>query len=110
MNDLYNLAQAVLYFLAFALALFSAIYMYWRFAELSSFGFKVLELRLDVGQKARRTKEKLQMQIAWMLPRWLVYWASMRLFSEATMGKYGNTDPSDVRVITCLKRWTKDNV
>lgn len=49
--------------------------------------------------------ERHAMWIAWHLPRWLVYWAAIRLMAHATTGQYGSTDPSSLSVMTALKRW-----
>ena len=52
-----------------------------------------------------RWKEKLQMWVAWKLPRWLVMWAAVRLGAEATTtGGYVGTVP-DMRFMDALKRW-----
>ena len=85
----------------------SASYSCWRNLDLSRIGFTILEFRLRFDYQLAKLVEKLQMQIASMLPRWLVYSATVRLFSAATTGKYGSTEASEVRAITCLKRWKK---
>lgn len=43
--------------------------------------------------------------LAWMLPRPLVYWATIRLAGYATSGVYGATDPSRLSVMDALARW-----
>lgn len=50
-------------------------------------------------------KEKVQMWIAWRLPRWLVKWAAVRLVAEATTGKYGTTIVPELTAMDALKRW-----
>ena len=52
-------------------------------------------------------KEKILMAIVWKLPRWLIYWASIRLFAHATTGIYGNTITPELNIIDALKRWEK---
>jgi hypothetical protein len=48
---------------------------------------------------------KFWMKLAWMLPKRLVYWASIRLMSFATVGQYGWQEPGKLDVMTALKRW-----
>lgn len=50
-------------------------------------------------------KLKLQMWIANHLPRWLVYWAAIRLMAHATTGKYDTTIVPELNAIDALKRW-----
>ena len=52
-------------------------------------------------------KDKMQMAIAYRLPKWLVKWAAIRLIAHATTGKYGNTVVSDLNVMEALNRWPK---
>lgn len=42
--------------------------------------------------------------IAWHLPRSVVYWCGVRLFAEATSGRYGNESPDEVSVMDALRR------
>lgn len=49
--------------------------------------------------------ERLQMAIVWRLPRWLVYWAAVRVGAHATTGEHGDTDPTEMPFMTALKRW-----
>jgi hypothetical protein len=57
--------------------------------------------------KLRDFIEKMQMAIAWRLPRWLVYWALVRAGAYATTGKYGAevTDTHALSYSTMTKRW-----
>ena len=50
-------------------------------------------------------KEKLQMWVAWSLPKWLVMWAAVRLIAHATTGKYGTTVVPELSAMDALKRW-----
>lgn len=44
--------------------------------------------------------------IAWkLLPRKLVYWASVRLITHATVGKYSNQVVNDLKAVDALNRW-----
>jgi hypothetical protein len=52
-------------------------------------------------------KEKMQMWVAWKLPRWLVRWAAVRLIAHATQGKYGNQEVPALNAMDALKRWDK---
>ena len=49
--------------------------------------------------------EKMQMWVAWHLPKWLVMWATVRLAAHATTGKYGTTVVPELTVIEALRRW-----
>lgn len=49
--------------------------------------------------------ERVQMWIAWKMPKWLVYWCSVRLLSYATVGKYSSQIVPDLTVMDALKRW-----
>lgn len=48
-----------------------------------------------------------QMAIANRLPKWLVYWATIRLGAHATTGQYGNQVVPDLRFMDALDRWSK---
>lgn len=47
------------------------------------------------------------MYTAWLLPRWLVYFVAIRLWSFATTGKYGNTIAPEITMDEVLRRWEK---
>jgi hypothetical protein len=49
--------------------------------------------------------EKIQPWIVWRLPRWMVYWSTIRLLAHATQGKYGNQIVPDLLAMDALKRW-----
>lgn len=50
-------------------------------------------------------KDKLQMWLAWRLPKWLVKWAAVRLMVHATTGEYGSTVVTELTAMDALKRW-----
>lgn len=54
--------------------------------------------------------QHLKFFIAGLLPRWLVRHAAIRLISHATTGIYANTDTTEVRALTALRRWDERNV
>lgn len=56
-------------------------------------------MRLDV------TRTKFQLWIAHRLPRWLVYWCSIRLGAAATTGKHSRTNTPSLLFADALKRW-----
>ena len=47
-----------------------------------------------------RLKEKLQFKVAWLMPKWLVYFCSIRMIAHATQGQYGNTIVPDLTSMT----------
>lgn len=49
--------------------------------------------------------EKLQMAVAWRVPRWLAYWCTVRVGANATQGKWSNQVVPDLRLIDAMKRW-----
>ena len=51
--------------------------------------------------------EKIWMEIAWILPKRLVYWCSVRLMANATVGKYSNTVVPELKAMEALERWSK---
>jgi hypothetical protein len=53
-------------------------------------------------------KEKIKMWFAWRLPKWLVYWASIRLMANATTGAYSSTVVPELSAMDALKRWEED--
>ncbi len=54
--------------------------------------------------------EKLLMWLAWHLPKSLVEKATIRVFSTATTGKYGTSNPYNVDVFTALNRFQADEL
>ena len=54
-----------------------------------------------------RCKEKAMMKIAFIMPKWLVYFCSIRLVAYGTQGKYSNTIVPDLTAMDAIKRWEK---
>lgn len=52
--------------------------------------------------------EKLQIWIAWKLPRWLVRWASVRMIAHATTGEYSKTVVPELTAMDALGRWDQN--
>ena len=52
-----------------------------------------------------RRLENMTMWVAWHLPKKLVYWCAMRVFSYATCGQYGHESPTDLLAMDAVKRW-----
>ncbi len=48
---------------------------------------------------------KLMLKIARMMPRWLVYWCSIRLIANATTGEHSSQIVPDLGAMDALKRW-----
>lgn len=65
------------------------------------------ELMYELVTAKNRYKEKLMFKIAWMLPRWLVYFATIRLMVHATGGPYSNTVVGELTGMDALGRWEK---
>jgi hypothetical protein len=43
--------------------------------------------------------------LSYLLPRKLVYYATIRLWAYATTGKYSTVEAPSATVIDCIKRW-----
>ena len=52
-------------------------------------------------------KERIQLFFARMLPKWLVYWASIRMIANATTGEYSSTVVPELTAMETLQRWKK---
>ena len=52
---------------------------------------------------------KLVMWFVWLLPRWLVYWCSVRLMSEASTGQWGHQVVPELTALDALKRWDRSH-
>jgi hypothetical protein len=45
------------------------------------------------------------LSLAWLLPKRLVYWSSIRLMAHATQGEYGAQEVPALLAMDALKRW-----
>jgi hypothetical protein len=50
-------------------------------------------------------KEKVNIAIAWSLPRSLVRWCAVRVGAHATQGAHSNQVVPDLLFMDALKRW-----
>lgn len=66
---------------------------------------KLTRLAVSVRMDFRIKREKVQVWIAFQVPRWLVYWCSIRLMADATTGKYRSVEPSQVNIMDALEAW-----
>lgn len=55
----------------------------------------------------RSKGEDLVMALVWSMPPAFIYWAGMRLFSNATTGPFGHRCPSELRMFDVLEDWQK---
>lgn len=53
--------------------------------------------------------DKFYTWVAQKLPNKIVYFCAIRVWAYATTTPYDKTHPSQIRVITALKRWENDN-
>ncbi len=53
--------------------------------------------------------ESMPLWVAHHLPKQLVMWCVVRVMAQATSGKWGNTHPSSLDIMTMLKRWDENN-
>lgn len=56
-------------------------------------------------ERKRRLLERLAFWAAWHVPRWLVYFAAIRLWAHATTGPYGDTEAPAITVAEAIDRW-----
>ena len=49
--------------------------------------------------------ERIWIKLAWLLPKKLVLWASLRLIAHATTGKYGSQIVPELSAMDAVKRW-----
>jgi len=49
--------------------------------------------------------KKIQMTIAWAMPKWLVKWCAVRLIANATTGKYSDQIVPELTAVDALERW-----
>ena len=61
--------------------------------------------RWELQRRKTITRESARMWIVWHLPKWIIYWAAIRLISYATSDKYSNTEVSSFLAMDALKRW-----
>lgn len=50
-------------------------------------------------------KEKIAVKIAWVLPKSIVYWCSIRLMAHATQNEYSNQIVPELSAMDALQRW-----
>ena len=63
----------------------------------------------DYTYQRHKYTERLQLWIVYRLPRWLIYWAAIRLIAHATQGKYSKQVVPRLTAMDALKRWSDDN-
>lgn len=60
---------------------------------------------MDLKYKWYKYKEDTKLKIAGIIPRWLVYWASIRLMAHATTGPWANEEVPAMKMVDALQRW-----
>ncbi len=65
-------------------------------------------MTFDYTYNRRKYIEKAQLWLVHHLPRWLIYWAAIRLMAHATTGKYGKQVVPKLTAMDALKRWSDD--
>lgn len=60
-----------------------------------------------LGYELEKLRERLAMAVAWKMPRWLVYWCSIRLMAHATTGEHENQIVPELTGMDALKRWER---
>lgn len=62
----------------------------------------------NLRYEAHRRVERAKIAVAWKLPRWLAYWAAIRVMAHATTGEHGNQIVPDLTAMDALKRWERN--
>lgn len=60
---------------------------------------------IPLSERANRALDDAARKIAWLLPRRIVMWASVRLIAHATQGVYSNQIVPALTAMDALKRW-----
>ena len=55
--------------------------------------------------EAGKYLENFQITLVWMLPKWLVKWAVIRMWSKATTVDFTQLTPDEVTIWMALKAW-----
>ena len=53
----------------------------------------------------RKRIEQVKLAIVWRLPKWVVYWCTIRSGAYATTGKHDNQNVGELTLLDTLKRW-----
>lgn len=62
-------------------------------------------IKTEIQWWAGRLSERIPRNIAYMLPRSIVYWCAIRVASHATSGQYSNQVVPELTAMDALKRW-----
>lgn len=66
-------------------------------------GVRSLTFRWSLKQKA----ERLFMAFVWKLPHHLVYWCAIRVWANATSGRFGSEEATATLFDDALRRWER---
>jgi len=61
-------------------------------------------LLLDYRWRLHKIPQRIWMKLAWLMPKQLAYWATIRLGAHATTGVYGNQIVPELRFMDALQR------
>ena len=65
---------------------------------------------INTKYEIEKLKEKLTIWFVWkVLPRYVVYWAMMRVAAHATTGQWGNQEVPSLKWIEMADRWNVKN-
>jgi hypothetical protein len=66
---------------------------------------KMFELKYDLHTFPSKIREKVEWGIAFILPKQIAYYATIRTWAHATTGEYGSTNAPSITVAEVLDRW-----
>lgn len=61
-------------------------------------------VNIDARYELMKRREKIQLWIVWHLPKWVIYWATIRLVAFAT-SKRSEATPDEMKMMDALKIW-----
>lgn len=65
--------------------------------------------KLELKYGATKRIERLERNIVWLLPMWVIKWATVRAILHATNGKWGKTIVPKITAMDVLDRWEQSN-
>ena len=60
---------------------------------------------MNTRYRWNRLLEKLQIWVAWRMPRWLVKWCAVRVMTNATQGTHSSQTVPDLTCMDALRSW-----
>ncbi len=62
---------------------------------------------MDIKYEINKKRSQMAMGFAWILPRWLVELAGIRLWANATTGEFDDTEAGSVTMGQAIGHWRR---